>query len=54
MKAMNRFALLAILGAVVGSAVVAGCGGDNTETTETTTENANGTTTTKTETTTED
>jgi hypothetical protein len=29
MKWLNRFALLAVLGAMPGSVAVAGCGGDN-------------------------
>ena len=49
MKKTNRFALLAVLGAIIGSAMMVGCGGGAEE--ETTTEAANGTTsTTKTET----
>jgi hypothetical protein len=43
MKKTNRFALLAVLGAVLGSALVMGCGGGEEETT---TNSANGTTTT--------
>jgi hypothetical protein len=38
---MNRFAILTVLGAVLGSALVMGCGGGDTETT---TNSANGTT----------
>jgi hypothetical protein len=50
MKKTNRFALLAVLGAVLGSALIMGCGGGDTEET-TTTNSANGTesTTTTTE-----
>ena len=43
MKKTNRFALLAVLGAVLGSALVMGCGGGAEETT---TNSANETTTT--------
>jgi glycerol uptake facilitator-like aquaporin len=46
MKKTNRFALLAVLGAVLGSALIMGCGGGDAE--ETTTNSANGTTTTTT------
>ncbi len=50
MKKTNRFALLAVLGAVLGSALIMGCGGGAEEET-TTTNSANGTesTTTTTE-----
>ncbi|HEX8236592.1 MAG TPA: hypothetical protein VF600_11600 [Abditibacteriaceae bacterium] len=44
MKKTNRFAVLAVLGAVLGSALIMGCGGGDAE--ETTTNSANGTTTT--------
>ncbi len=47
MKKTNRFALLAVLGAVLGSALIMGCGGGAEEET-TTTNSANGTETTTT------
>ena len=45
MKKTNRFALLAVLGAIVGSTLIMGCGGGDTEE-STTTNAANGTSST--------
>jgi outer membrane murein-binding lipoprotein Lpp len=42
MKKTNRFALLAVLAAVIGSTVIAGCGGGEAEDDATNTTNATG------------
>jgi hypothetical protein len=44
MRKTNRFALLAVLGAVLGSALIMGCGGGAEEDTAATNNTASGTT----------